>query len=142
MPLNHSSFTLPALKVAPLLTFLTSSLAHLGFKEHARFGPYVVGLGEERAYFWLAGILSEDVDGKTMDEVLSKQHFAFTAENADQVRVFYDEAMKAGGVDNGKPGLRPHYAPDYYAAFVRDPVCGMNLEVVCRTPGTEEGAGS
>ncbi|CAL8584348.1 hypothetical protein XPA_009950 [Xanthoria parietina] len=142
MPLNHSSLTLPAPKVAPLLTFLTSSLAHLGFKEHARFGPSIVGLGEETAYFWLAGILSEDVDAKTVDEVLRKQHFAFTAENAEQVRVFYDEAMKAGGVDNGKPGLRPHYAAGYYAAFVRDPVCGVNFEVLCHTAGEEEGTGS
>lgn len=88
MPLNHSSLTLPAPKVAPLLTFLTSSLAHLGFKEHARFGPYVVGLGEDTAYFWLAGILSEGVDAKTVDEVLSKQHFAFTAQSESSLNIY------------------------------------------------------
>ncbi len=67
---------------------------------------------------------------------------AFGCVDAEQVRVFYDEAMKAGGVDNGKPGLRPHYAAGYYAAFVRDPVCGVNFEVLCHTAGEEEGTGS
>lgn len=81
MPLDHFSLTLPAPKVAPLVTFLTSSLAHLGFKEHTRYGPYIVGLGEETAYFWLAGILSEDADEKTVVEMLKKQHIAFAAES-------------------------------------------------------------
>ncbi|KAL8752822.1 MAG: hypothetical protein Q9199_005474 [Rusavskia elegans] len=142
MPLDHFSLTLPASKVAPLVAFLTSSLAHLGFKEHTRYGPYIVGLGEETAYFWLAGILSEDADGKTVEEMLKKQHIAFTAENAGQVRQFHAEALKAGGIDNGMPGPRPHYHPGYYAAFVRDPACGVNFEVVCRGGGAEEGTGS
>lgn len=81
MPLDHSSLTVPASSVAPLLTFLTSSLAHLGFKEQIRFGPYVVGLGEDKAYFWIAGILSPDADAKTVEDMLKKQHFAFGAES-------------------------------------------------------------
>ncbi len=40
-------------------------------------------------------------------------------------------ALEAGGKDNGAPGLRTHYHPTYYAAFVIDPV-GNNAEVVCR----------
>ncbi|KAL8994961.1 MAG: hypothetical protein Q9169_005202 [Polycauliona sp. 2 TL-2023] len=136
MPLDHSSITLPASSVAPLLTFLTSSLAHLGFKELVRYGPHVIGLGEEKAYFWLAGILSPETDGKTVEEMLKKQHFAFRAEKEEQVRRFYDEALKAGGVDNGKPGPRPQYGPGYYGAFVLDPVCGVNFEVVYYKDGT------
>ena len=43
---------------------------------------------------------------------------------------FYKAALTAGGKDNGAPGLRPHYHPDYYAAFVLDPD-GHNIEAVC-----------
>ena len=44
-----------------------------------------------------------------------------------------DQALAAGGKDNGPPGLRPHYHPDYYAAFVIDPN-GHNIEAVCHRP--------
>ena len=41
--------------------------------------------------------------------------------------------MQAGGRDNGAPGLRPQYHPDYYGAFVHDPD-GNNIEAVCHAP--------
>jgi catechol 2,3-dioxygenase-like lactoylglutathione lyase family enzyme len=43
---------------------------------------------------------------------------------------FYAAALAAGGRDNGAPGLRPHYHPNYYGAFVLDPD-GINVEAVC-----------
>jgi predicted lactoylglutathione lyase len=46
---------------------------------------------------------------------------------------FYKAALGAGGRDNGAPGLRPHYHPNYYGAFVFDPD-GHNIEAVCRDP--------
>ena len=49
-----------------------------------------------------------------------------------QVQNFYAAALKAGAKDNGGPGKRPQYGPNYYAAFVYEPVFGFNLEVVCR----------
>ena len=52
------------------------------------------------------------------------------AENRDQVDAFYREALKAGGKDNGEPGIRPEYSGTYYAAFVIGPD-GHNIEVVC-----------
>lgn len=61
-------------------------------------------------------------------------HLAFRAENRAQVDAFYAAAIAAGGTDNGKPGLRPHYHPDYYGAFVLDPD-GHNVEAVCHAPG-------
>lgn len=61
-------------------------------------------------------------------------HLAFRAENRAQVDAFYAAAIAAGGTDNGKPGPRPHYHPDYYGAFVLDPD-GHNVEAVCHTPG-------
>ena len=60
-------------------------------------------------------------------------HLAFTAENRQQVDAFYRAALKAGGKDNGAPGLRPHYNATYYAAFVTGPD-GHNIEVVCHEP--------
>jgi predicted lactoylglutathione lyase len=46
---------------------------------------------------------------------------------------FYQAAIAAGGKDNGKPGIRPQYNPNYYGAFVLDPD-GNNIEAVCREP--------
>ncbi len=56
-------------------------------------------------------------------------HFAFRAETRAQVRAFHEAALAAGGRDNGPPGPRPNYGPDYYAAFVLDPD-GHNVETV------------
>jgi len=58
-------------------------------------------------------------------------HIALEAETRAQVDAFHTAALAAGGKDNGAPGLRPHYRPHYYGAFVIDPD-GHNLEAVCR----------
>jgi catechol 2,3-dioxygenase-like lactoylglutathione lyase family enzyme len=60
-------------------------------------------------------------------------HIAFRVSNRALVDAFYKAAMAAGGVDNGKPGVRPHYHPNYYGAFVLDPD-GHNIEAVCHEP--------
>ena len=60
-------------------------------------------------------------------------HIAFTAANRAAVNAFYQAALAAGGKDNGKPGLRPHYHKHYYGAFVLDPD-GNNVEAVCHKP--------
>lgn len=57
-------------------------------------------------------------------------HIAFRVASRAMVDAFYQAAMGAGGVDNGAPGLRPHYHPNYYGAFVLDPD-GHNIEAVC-----------
>jgi catechol 2,3-dioxygenase-like lactoylglutathione lyase family enzyme len=57
-------------------------------------------------------------------------HIAIAAPNRAAVDAFYRAALAAGGKDNGPPGLRPHYHPNYYAAFVLDPD-GHNIEAVC-----------
>ena len=58
-------------------------------------------------------------------------HIALRAANHAAVDAFHAAALAAGGTDNGAPGLRPHYTPTYYGAFVIDPD-GHNLEAVCR----------
>lgn len=64
----------------------------------------------------------------------TKQHTAFVARSRAAVDAFYAAALKAGGTDNGAPGLRDTskgYPVGYYAAFVLDPD-GNNMEAVCR----------
>jgi catechol 2,3-dioxygenase-like lactoylglutathione lyase family enzyme len=61
-------------------------------------------------------------------------HIAFTASSRAVVDAFYKASLAAGGRDNGGPGPRPHYHPDYYGAFVLDPD-GHNIEAVCHKPG-------
>ena len=62
-------------------------------------------------------------------------HVAFRARDRAAVDAFHAAALAAGGRDNGGPGLRPHYHPNYYAAFVFDPD-GHNVEAVCHAPGS------
>lgn len=60
-------------------------------------------------------------------------HVAILAKNRAAVDAFYHAAITAGGRDNGAPGIRAHYHPDYYGAFVLDPD-GHNIEAVCHAP--------
>lgn len=60
-------------------------------------------------------------------------HVAIVANDRAAVDAFYRAALSAGAKDNGPPGLRPHYHPNYYGAFVLDPD-GHNIEAVCHSP--------
>ena len=83
------------------------------------------GFGKDgKPFFWIGGHTA----GR------SQVHVAFVANNRATVDAFYKAAIAAGGTDNGPPGLRPQYHPDYYGAFVRD-ADGNNIEAVCRAPG-------
>jgi len=86
-------------------------------------GVNVTGYGDVRPWFWLA----------EEDATKGKLHVAFTANDRASVDAFYKAAIAAGGLDNGPPGLRPHYHADYYGAFVLDPD-GHNIEAVCHLP--------
>ena len=59
-------------------------------------------------------------------------HLAFAAPSREAVRLFHSAALAHGGIDNGGPGLRTDYGPDYYAAFVIDPD-GNHIEAVCKS---------
>ena len=67
------------------------------------------------------------------DEAHAPMHLAFGADNRAAVDRFYEAAIAAGGKDNGAPGIREIYHPDYYGAFVLDPD-GHNVEAVCHSP--------
>ncbi|WP_038499149.1 VOC family protein [Janthinobacterium agaricidamnosum] len=65
--------------------------------------------------------------------VQAPMHLAFIAASRGQVRDFYQAALAAGATDNGAPGIREIYHPDYYGAFVIGPD-GHNIEAVCHAP--------
>lgn len=67
-------------------------------------------------------------------------HLCFRAPNREAVRMFHVAALEAGGCDDGAPGPRPNYHPDYFAAFILDPD-GHRIEAVCHTPRTAADAG-
>lgn len=103
--------------------FFLKALQPLGVAV-AMEGPYGVGMGVKgKPSLWLY----------ETQERPAHLHIAFTAENRAQVDAFYAAAIAAGGKDNGAPGLRPHYHPNYYGAFVIGPD-GHNVEVVCHRP--------
>jgi catechol 2,3-dioxygenase-like lactoylglutathione lyase family enzyme len=60
----------------------------------------------------------------------SGAHIAFTAADRKSVDAFHKAGLKAGGKDNGAPGIRKDYSPTYYAAFLID-ADGNNVEAVC-----------
>ncbi len=64
------------------------------------------------------------------DNPTSHTHIAFKAPKRNRVDEFYAQALAAGGKENGAPGIRAHYHPNYYGAFVHDPD-GNNIEAVC-----------
>jgi catechol 2,3-dioxygenase-like lactoylglutathione lyase family enzyme len=76
-----------------------------------------------RAFFWIG----------TGGALTGRLHVAFAASDRAAVEAFHRAAIEACGIDNGPPGLRPHYHPDYCGAFVLDPD-GHNVEAVCRRP--------
>jgi catechol 2,3-dioxygenase-like lactoylglutathione lyase family enzyme len=110
--------------------FYVAALAPLGYELLKEFDAAVTSFG------CLAGF---GVDGKPDFWIGEGQvntpriHVAFRAESRKQVNAFHETAMKVGGRDNGVPGVRSHYHPDYYGAFVLDPD-GHNIEAVCHTP--------
>lgn len=111
--------------------FYTQALAPIGYTLIMEVPGSLTGGGDAagfgvapKADFWLDG------RGKPNDPPV---HIAFRVDSRAQVDAFYKAALAAGGRDNGAPGLRPHYHPGYYGAFVLDPD-GHNIEAVCHGP--------
>jgi catechol 2,3-dioxygenase-like lactoylglutathione lyase family enzyme len=104
--------------------FYDRALRLLGIQRLYSDGETFAGYGANRkAFFWI-GLRNKPQTGA---------HIAFTSQNRATVDAFYAEALAAGGKDNGRPGLRPHYHANYYGAFIFDPD-GHNIEAVCHSP--------
>jgi len=109
-------FYLKALAPLGISLVMSVSQADGADRDHA-------GLGSERKpLFWIS---QGDATGSI--------HLCLTAKTRADVDAFYKAAIAAGARDNGGPGIREHYHPNYYAAFVID-LNGVNLEAVCQTP--------
>ena len=125
--LDHIGF--PVSDYERTKTFYLKALAPLGYslimevKQDDSDSP-AAGFGANgKPDFWIGG-----------EGGLNKPlHVAILAGNRAAVDAFYHAAIAAGGRDNGAPGIRAHYHPNYYAAFVFDPD-GHNIEAVCHLP--------
>jgi catechol 2,3-dioxygenase-like lactoylglutathione lyase family enzyme len=111
--------------------FYERALAPLGIvvamevKKEESGGYEGCGFGENgKPEFWIGAKPGADA------QPTASVHVAFRASDRKAVDAFYAAAIAAGGKDNGAPGLRPHYHPNYYGAFVLDPD-GHNIEAVC-----------
>ncbi len=104
--------------------FYDSVLPPLGYTRRYADDSWL-GYGAERTVFWV-GAAERPVPA----DPKSGLHFCFAAPTRASVDAFHAAALKAGGKDNGAPGLREAYGPNYYAAFVVDPD-GYRIEAYC-----------
>ena len=104
--------TLAPLGLTPAITVTNSA------------GRQLIGFGSlPDPEFWIR-------DGEPLR---GRLHVAFQASSRAAVVAFHAAGLRAGGRDNGPPGLRPRYSEHWYAAFILDPD-GHNIEAVCRVP--------
>ena len=123
--------TIGAADIERAKTFYDSVLGTIGWKQFADYGDpvgYAQNETGEGQTIWIC----KPFDGE-MARAGNGIMVGFDAETKDQVHRFYDAAMKAGGRDEGGPGPRPDYGPNWYAAYLRDPT-GNKLAIVCRKP--------
>jgi catechol 2,3-dioxygenase-like lactoylglutathione lyase family enzyme len=104
--------------------FYDAVLSKLGFKRVMEVMPYGIAYGLTAPQFWVQ--LPHD---QTSASGGNGTHIAFTAKNKSAVHAFHAAALSAGGKDEGAPGPRPEYTPEYYGAFARD-LDGNKIEAV------------
>ncbi|MDP5278555.1 VOC family protein [Sphingomonas sp. DG1-23] len=127
--IDHVGFAVSDL--ARSSAFYAAAFAPLGIAELMRVTPEqtesggtAIGYGkDDKPFFWIGD--NEQVGQGT--------HIAFTVDSRAEVDAFHAAAVAAGGTDHGAPGIRAHYHPNYYGAFVLDPD-GQNIEAVCHRP--------
>lgn len=115
--IEHMSIPVKNYKKAK--AFYIAALKPLGYRNNMEYGKAGGFMEGGHTSFW---IVEKPYKGTS--------HVAFRAKSRKAVHDFYTAALKAGAKDNGAPGPRPSYSPDYYAAFVHD-LDGHNIEAVC-----------
>lgn len=113
--------------------FYDAALAPLGLSCVMEVTRAETNGGYEGAGYGAAGKPSFWIGAGGGVALTGRLHVAFVAASRAAVDAFYAAAMAAGATDNGPPGLRAHYHPSYYGAFVLDPD-GHNIEAVCHKP--------
>jgi len=125
--LNH--ITLRVSNLVQSKAFYKAALAPLGYrllKESADSAGFGTEDKDGMRDFWIHS-------GGMAKDGYSFSCLAFDAASKEAVESFYSEGLASGGTDNGAPGFRDNYHPNYYAAFVRDPD-GYNIEAVFDKP--------
>ena len=120
--INHVSIGVR--DVAKAKRFYDAALTPLGYKCLSE-GASSLGYGKDAVALWIGA-----AERPVPEDQKSGLHFCFDAPTRTSVDAFHACALKAGGRDNGKPGLRADYGPNYYAAFVVDPD-GYRIEAYC-----------
>ena len=135
--LDHMTFRVT--DMAKTKAFYSAALAPLGYRVsyEGHHGAHILGLGHPDAAE-PDGIKTDTwfIDGPSPHggpSATTGCHLCWKAASRAEVDAFYHAAIAAGGKDNGAPGLREHYHPHYYGAFVLDPE-GNNMEAVCHLP--------
>ncbi|MDE2183037.1 MAG: VOC family protein [Alphaproteobacteria bacterium] len=111
--LHHVSVGVRDVERAAL--FYDAVLAALGYKRVMEFLPYAVAYGVTQPSFWIQLPHDQQVASPG-----NGTHVSFVGRTRNAVNRFHKTALEKGGIDNGSPGPRPDYGPDYYGAFVID----------------------
>jgi catechol 2,3-dioxygenase-like lactoylglutathione lyase family enzyme len=121
--LDHTGFGVS--DYARSKAFYERALAPLGITLLMEPVAQAAGFGKDgKPFFWI-----ESRGGA----VEGRLHVAFAVDDRATVDAFHAAGLEAGGTDNGAPGVREIYHPDYYGAYVLDPD-GVNVEAVCHRP--------
>jgi catechol 2,3-dioxygenase-like lactoylglutathione lyase family enzyme len=124
--LDHVGFTVSDYERSK--AFYATALAPLGITllmEPTNATDAAAGFGKDgKPFFWI------ETRGPALTGDL---HVAFAADDRETVDAFHAAALEAGGTDNGAPGVRAIYHPNYYGAYVLDSD-GHNIEAVCHKP--------
>jgi catechol 2,3-dioxygenase-like lactoylglutathione lyase family enzyme len=120
--INHVSIGVR--DIAQTKRFYDAALKALGYAALSESATSL-GYGKDAVVLWISAS-----DKPVPADAASGLHFCFDAPTRKSVAAFHAAALGAGGQDNGKPGLRADYGPNYYAAFVVDPD-GYRLEAYC-----------
>ncbi|MBK8159973.1 MAG: VOC family protein [Rhodospirillaceae bacterium] len=132
--IDHVSIGVSDLKKARAfydVVFLALSYVRVHDVEIPGQGMVAHGYGEagSQARFWIG--VPDKVDAAA--NRAGGNHFAFQAKSRLEVDAFYLAAIRGGAKDNGAPGIRAHYHPNYYGAFAFDPD-GNKIEACCHLP--------
>ena len=125
--LNHVSIGVR--DIARTKRFYDAALKPLGYTcRSGGEGEGYLGYGADQTALWIS-----QTDKPVPADKDSGLHFCVDAPTRKSVDAFHAAALASGGKDNGKPGVRTDYGPNYYAAFVIDPD-GYRLEAYCAKP--------
>lgn len=163
MPIDHASIHVTEAQYEEALKIYLAALKPLNYEIKMQFGPTVTGLGPatdsiegyKPADFWLIGVKETPSTGSHLAfrtqgqfhisqfclhptvflSLVKGQSLTQIINQSDRATVdaFHAAAIEAGAKDNGAPGPRAHYHPNYYGAFFTDPA-GNNIEAVCHKP--------